>query len=201
MLVAPPPAREPPSQCPARSKRKSRTRGGRAEPPPRSPPAYGPPHRSRAARCPASTRSHTDSGYQGAKFQGGLKGVCSQINIKIVRRCDQHRFVVLPKRWIAERTIAWLNRCRRLAKDWECLSRSGLCFLRWASVRLLLRRLCQTSKCSRMDSEQPAHGGCRQPFTTRRKSTVKVAQSANNDPTTAYFAPRGSLGYRRPKLL
>ncbi|MBK1657555.1 IS5/IS1182 family transposase, partial [Paracraurococcus ruber] len=37
-----------------------------------------------------------------------------------------------------------LNRCRRLAKDWECLNRSGLCFLRWASVRLMLRRLCQT---------------------------------------------------------
>jgi hypothetical protein len=42
-----------------------------------------------------------------------------------------------------ERTIAWLNRCRRLAKDWECLNRTALAFLRWASVRLMLRRLCQ----------------------------------------------------------
>jgi transposase len=48
---------------------------------------------------------------------------------------------VLPKRWIVERTIGWLNRCRRLAKDWECLNRSALAFLRWASVRLMLRRL------------------------------------------------------------
>jgi transposase len=54
--------------------------------------------------------------------------------------------VVLPKRWIVERTIAWLNRCRRLAKDWECLNRSALVFLRWASIRLMLRKLCQKTK-------------------------------------------------------
>ena len=35
------------------------------------------------------------------------------------------KFVVLPKRWIVERTIGWLNRCRRLAKDWECLNRNA----------------------------------------------------------------------------
>jgi transposase len=38
---------------------------------------------------------------------------------EIVRRCDRAKgFVVLPQRWIVERTIGWLNRCRRLAKDW-----------------------------------------------------------------------------------
>ena len=57
---------------------------------------------------------------------------------------DMSKFVVLPKRWIVERTIAWLNRCRRLSKDWECLNRHALAFLRWASVRLMLRRLCQS---------------------------------------------------------
>jgi transposase len=39
-------------------------------------------------------------------------------------------------------TIAWLNRCRRLAKDWECLNRKTLAFLRLASIRLMLRKLC-----------------------------------------------------------
>jgi len=43
-------------------------------------------------------------------------------------------FAVLPKRWIVERTIAWLNRCRRLAKDWENLNRKGLAFLRLAAA-------------------------------------------------------------------
>jgi transposase len=87
-----------------------------------------------------------DSGYQGPKFQQGLKRVCEQINVEIVKRSDTGKFVVLPKRWIVERTIAWLNRCRRLATDWECLNRSGLAFLRWASVRLMVRKLCHSSK-------------------------------------------------------
>ena len=67
---------------------------------------------------------------------------CCAVRIEIVRRSDTGAFVVLPRRWIVKRTIAWLNRCRRLAKDWECLTRSGLAFLRWASVRLMLRKLC-----------------------------------------------------------
>jgi transposase len=70
-----------------------------------------------------------------------LARVCGQVSIEIVRRSDVARFIVLPKRWIVERTIAWLNRCRRLAKDWERLNRNALAFLRWASIRLMLRRL------------------------------------------------------------
>jgi transposase len=89
---------------------------------------------------------YADSGYQGAKFQDGLSKVCRQVTVAIVKRRDPHKFVALPKRWIVERTIAWLNRCRRLAKDWECLNRNGLAFLRWASIRLMLRRLCQFTK-------------------------------------------------------
>jgi transposase len=52
---------------------------------------------------------------------------------------------VLPKRWIVERTIGWLGRCRRLAKDWENLNHSALAFLRLASIRLMLRKLCNPS--------------------------------------------------------
>ncbi|MDQ4031096.1 MAG: IS5 family transposase [Actinomycetota bacterium] len=94
---------------------------------------------------PFLLKLYAESGYQGPKFQAGLRAVCGQVNLEIVKRSDCHKSVVLPKRWIVERTIGWLNRCRRLAKDWECLNRSALAFLRWASVRLMLRRLCQTT--------------------------------------------------------
>jgi transposase len=94
---------------------------------------------------PFLLKLYADSGYQGPKFQLGLKRACRQINLEIVKRSDVGKFVVLPKRWIVERTIGWLNRCRRLAKDWECLNRNALAFLRWASIRLMLRKLCQKS--------------------------------------------------------
>src|ERR1700736_43468 len=84
-----------------------------------------------------------DSGYQGPKFAKALGKVLPHPNIEIVKRSDRvSGFVVLPKRWIVERTIAWLNRCRRLAKDWENLNRKALAFLRLASIRLMLRKLC-----------------------------------------------------------
>jgi transposase len=54
--------------------------------------------------------------------------------VEIVKRSDIAKgFAFLPKRWIVERTIARLNRCRRLTKDWECLNRKALAFLRLAS--------------------------------------------------------------------
>ena len=97
------------------------------------------------AKYPLLRKLYADGGYQGPLFQQALKQVCSEINLEIVKRSDLARqFVILHKRWLVERTIGWLNRCRRLAKDWECLNRSALAFLRWASVRLMVRKLCQT---------------------------------------------------------
>jgi transposase len=85
-----------------------------------------------------------DGGYQGEKFQSGLRTALEHVQVEIVKRSDQAKgFVVLPRRWVVERTFAWLNRCRRLAKDWENLNRQGLTFLRLASIRLMLRRLCK----------------------------------------------------------
>jgi transposase len=94
---------------------------------------------------PFLLKLYADSGYQGPKFQQGLRRVCRHINLEIVKRSELAKFVVLPKRWIVERTIGWLNRCRRLAKDWECLNQSALAFLRWASIRMMMRKLCQKS--------------------------------------------------------
>jgi transposase len=86
-----------------------------------------------------------DGGYQGPVFQKAMTTIMAQVNVEIVKRSDQVKgFVVLPKRWVVERTFAWLNRCRRLAKDWECLNRKGRAFLLFASVRLMLRRLARS---------------------------------------------------------
>jgi len=93
---------------------------------------------------PFLLKLYADGGYQGPQFQSALHRVFRQIEVEIVKRSDAAKgFMVLPERWIVERTIAWLNRCRRLAKDWECLNRKALAFLRLASIRLMLRRVCQ----------------------------------------------------------
>jgi len=92
---------------------------------------------------PFLLKLYADGGYQGPEFQAALKSILSRLKVEIVKRSDRAAgFVVLPKRWIVERTFAWLGRCRRLAKDWENLNHKALAFLRLASIRLMLRKLC-----------------------------------------------------------
>ena len=84
-----------------------------------------------------------DGGYQGPRFVQGAAAYLTQMNVEIVKRSDVAQgFVVLPRRWVVERTFAWLNRCRRLAKDFENRSHNALAFLKLASIRLMLRKLC-----------------------------------------------------------
>ena len=92
---------------------------------------------------PFLLRLYADGGYQGPLFRRAMAKIMAQVNVEIVKRSDHAKgFIVLPKRWVVERTFAWLGRCRRLAKDWENLNRRGLAFLRLASIRLMLRKLC-----------------------------------------------------------
>jgi transposase len=92
---------------------------------------------------PFLIKLYADGGYQGPVFRRAVTKIMAQVNVKIVKRSDHAKgFVVLPKRWVVERTFAWLGRCRRLAKDWENLNRKALAFLRLASIRLMLRKLC-----------------------------------------------------------
>ena len=94
-------------------------------------------------RFPFLAKLFADSAYQGPIFGNALAKILPCLKTEIVKRSDQAKgFVQLPKRWIVERTIAWLNRCRRLAKDWENLNRNALAFLKLASIRLMLRKLC-----------------------------------------------------------
>ena len=101
---------------------------------------------SLGTQFPLLTKLFADGAYAGPIFRAGLTALLPQLEIAIVKRsATATGFEVLPKRWVVERTIAWLNRCRRLAKDWENLTRHALAFLKLASIRLMLRKLCNLS--------------------------------------------------------
>ena len=69
---------------------------------------------------PFLMKLYADGGYQGPLFRRAVAKIMARLNVEIVKRSDHTKgFVVLPKRWVVERTFAWLGRCRRLAKDWE----------------------------------------------------------------------------------
>jgi transposase len=82
-----------------------------------------------------------DSAYTGDKLKGALEDL-GNWTIEIVKRSDLAKgFVLLPRRWVVERTLAWLNRNRRLAKDFEATTESSVTWLFIASVKLMSRRL------------------------------------------------------------
>ena len=82
-----------------------------------------------------------DGGYAGEKLQDALENL-GDWTIEIVKRSDVAKgFVLLPRRWVVERTFAWLNRNRRLAKDVEATIESAVTWLYIASVKLMSRRL------------------------------------------------------------
>jgi len=82
-----------------------------------------------------------DGSYAGDKLKGAIAGL-GDWTIEIVKRSDAVRgFVLLPRRWVVERTFAWLNRNRRLAKDVEATIESAVTWLYIASVKLMSRRL------------------------------------------------------------
>src|SRR5271154_2356191 len=76
---------------------------------------------------PFLMKLYADGGYQGPLFRRAVAKILAQVNVEIFKLSDQAKgFVVLPKRWVVERTFAWLGRCRRLVKDWETLNRKAL---------------------------------------------------------------------------
>ena len=89
---------------------------------------------------PSLSRFFADGGYAGQKLQNAIAHL-DRLAIEIVKRSDTGRFVILPRRWVVERTIAWLNRCRRLAKDWEASVASAEAWLLIASIRRMTRRI------------------------------------------------------------
>ena len=82
-----------------------------------------------------------DGGYGGEKLKEALEKIGSW-TLQIIKRSDTAKgFEVLPKRWVVERTFAWLNRNRRLAKDFEKTIKSSTTWIFLASIQIMTRRV------------------------------------------------------------
>ena len=82
-----------------------------------------------------------DSGYTGKPFAEGVAQILGeQVTVQIAKRSELHTFKVLPKRWVVERSFAWLEKNRRLWKNCERLLNTSLQFIHLAFLALLLRR-------------------------------------------------------------
>lgn len=91
-------------------------------------------------RFPWLRHVFADGGYAGNKLKDALKDH-GDWTLQIIKRSDAAKgFVLLPRRWVVERTFAWLGRCRRLAKDWETSIASSTAWAHIASIRMLTRR-------------------------------------------------------------
>lgn len=92
-------------------------------------------------RWPWLRHVFADGGYSGPKLRKALKGRGGW-KVEIVKRSDAAKgFEVLPRRWVVERTLAWLDRCRRVARDWEASITSSEAWANIAHIRMLTRRL------------------------------------------------------------
>jgi putative transposase len=91
-------------------------------------------------RFPQLTLIWADAGYAGQLIEW-VQRVTGWVLEIVKRPRDSHQFQVLPKRWIVERTFAWLGRCRRLSKDFEALPETTEAWVHIAMIHLMLRRL------------------------------------------------------------
>lgn len=94
-----------------------------------------------AASYPRLRHVFADGGYAGPKLRGALEKI-GRWTVQIVKRSDTAQgFEVIPRRWVIERTLAWLGRCRRMAKDWEKTVASAKAWLLVAHIRRVARLL------------------------------------------------------------
>ena len=92
------------------------------------------------SRFPWLRHIFADGGYAGDKLKDALAPM-GKWTLEIIKRSDTAKgFKLLPRRWVVERTFAWLGRCRRLAKDWETSIASSTAWAQIASIRMIVRR-------------------------------------------------------------
>jgi transposase len=83
----------------------------------------------------------TDSGYVGEPFAQSVRETLGEkVTVQVVKRSELHKFAVIPKRWVVERSFAWLEKNRRLWKNCERWLNTSLQFIHLAFLAILLRR-------------------------------------------------------------
>ena len=83
----------------------------------------------------------TDSGYTGEPFAQGVREILGQqVTVQVAKRSELHTFKVIPKRWVVERSFAWLEKNRRLWKNCERWLNTSLQLVHLAFLALLLKR-------------------------------------------------------------
>ena len=106
---------------------------------------------SRSSRCPVlierscdanptRTRLYANGGYAGQKREEALAHI-DQRTIETIRPFDLAGFVILPRRLVVDRILAWLNWCRRLAKDWEVSIAFSETLMLVSSIRRMIRHI------------------------------------------------------------
>jgi len=80
-----------------------------------------------------------DGGYTGEPFQNSVKEILDAV-VEIAKRNELHTFAVIPKRWVVERSFAWLEKSRRLFKNCERLLASSIGMIHLGFIRILLKR-------------------------------------------------------------
>ena len=82
-----------------------------------------------------------DGGYTGVAFAEEVGKILPGVEVEVVKRNELHTFRGLPKRWVVERSFAWLEKCRRLWKNCERLLNNSLQMVNMAFLSLLIKRL------------------------------------------------------------
>jgi transposase len=81
-----------------------------------------------------------DGGYTGDPFRDAAKEILGA-SVEVAKRNELHTFAVIPKRWVVERSLSWLEKCRRLWKNCERLVSSSVGMVQLAFIRILLKRI------------------------------------------------------------
>jgi putative transposase len=117
-----------------------------------------------------------DGGYNAWQVDASVAKV-PRLCLEIVKRSDSTKgFVVLPRRWVVERTFSWFGRNRRLAKDFENLAETLTTFVTLASIQLALRRLARAQTLTPVGMMAPALASGERPVSDRSADPCRSLQ-------------------------